>query len=98
MASSQPSHGEPPRDLPPNIVEVVESHLRASAYPSLRNVCCVVEDGTLILRGYVATYFLKQAAQELANHADGVNAVDNQIEVYFSGWSTEIARDETEET
>ena len=93
MSLSQPSN----TPLPSSIVEVVESRLR-QPLSSLRNICCVFEGGTLILRGYVATYFLKQAAQEIAKHIDGVNSVENQIEVYFSGWSTEIARDETEET
>ncbi|TWU46136.1 BON domain protein [Rubripirellula tenax] len=41
-----------------------EDHLKTSGYRELTHVHVLVEDGTVVLRGNVATYYIKQLAQE----------------------------------
>jgi len=38
-------------------------------------------DGVLVLRGCLPTYYLKQIAQEVMGDLEGVNRIDNQIQV-----------------
>jgi len=47
-------------------------------------------DGVLVLRGCLPTYYLKQIAQEVVAYLEGVESVDNQIQImtpaFRSGW------------
>jgi len=61
--------------------ELAESRLRSQAYPALRNVSCEFHAGVLTLRGRLPTYFLKQVAQATVALIEGVQRVENQIEV-----------------
>ncbi len=61
--------------------QVAESTLRDSRYSALREVVCDCDDGVLILRGTVATHYLKQVAQQLVGSLHGVDKISNQIEV-----------------
>jgi hypothetical protein len=59
--------------------ELAERCLRNHSYPALRNISCDFLNGTLALRGFVETYYLKQIAQEAVARLEGVE--QNQIEV-----------------
>ncbi len=39
------------------------------------------EEGTVVLKGVVSSYFEKQMAQEAIRRVDGVALIDNQLEV-----------------
>lgn len=40
--------------------------------------------GVVVLSGTVDSYFQKQMAQEAVRHLDGVQQIDNQLEVHWS--------------
>jgi CheY-like chemotaxis protein len=58
-----------------------EFRLHASPYTALKNVLCVYQKGVLTLRGNLPSFHLKQLAQETVAGLEGVDQVDNQIEV-----------------
>jgi osmotically-inducible protein OsmY len=60
-----------------------ERRLQRSGYAALSQLCCEFqgENGVLHLRGAVPSYYLKQVAQELVVHLEGVSLVNNQINV-----------------
>jgi osmotically-inducible protein OsmY len=55
--------------------------LRSNPYLALKNVSCDYRDGVLILRGCLPSYYLKQIAQEAVASLEGVERIDNQIQV-----------------
>jgi osmotically-inducible protein OsmY len=55
--------------------------LSQSPYRELKNVSCGTNEGVLVLRGKVSSFYLKQLAQELVRRTDGVGAIVNQLEV-----------------
>jgi hypothetical protein len=59
----------------------VRESLDRAPYAGLRSLCCEEHEGVLILRGRVSSYFLKQIAQELAARVDGIELIDNRVEV-----------------
>lgn len=61
--------------------ELVERRLRRNAYLSMEDIRCDHHDGVIRLSGHVATYFLKQMAQETVLGVSGVLAVENEVEV-----------------
>ncbi len=65
----------------PNTEELAESSLRRSAYLALRQLSCEFRAGVLTLRGRLPSYYLKQMAQAAVAAVEGVERVDNQIEV-----------------
>lgn len=82
QATSPPAAGAETRDR--QIVVWAETRLWMSNYRfglSPQNVSCQYDDGTLILKGRVSTYYLKQVAQTLVAGIDGIKRIDNQIEV-----------------
>ncbi len=79
-------------DLPPllpdqqavciqDVAERAESELRRNAYVALKNIACEYHEGVLVLSGCLPTYYLKQVAQETVAHLDGVERIENRIEV-----------------
>ena len=60
---------------------MVESYMRHSGYHELRGVSCDFHEGVLILRGRVPSYYLKQLAQSLVFHLEGVQELSNRLEV-----------------
>ncbi len=64
--------------------ELAESRLQRNSYPSLRNVSCEFQEGVLVLRGWVPTYYLKQVAFSAVAGVEGVERVVDQIEVAAS--------------
>jgi osmotically-inducible protein OsmY len=59
----------------------VEAELRRSAYLVLTTIVCEERDGTLVLRGRLPSYYLKQMAGAIVEGVEGVRRVDNQIEI-----------------
>ena len=49
-----------------------------------RGVCCEAENGRVIIRGEVGTYFQKQMATEALRKLRGIDEIDNQLEVNWS--------------
>ena len=66
------------------IQQVAANRLRGAGYTHLAQVACVFREGVLILRGRVPSFYLKQLAQSLVQPLDGVEQVDNRIEVALS--------------
>jgi osmotically-inducible protein OsmY len=63
------------------IAEIAEARLSASSHPALRKVFCKYDDGILVLRGRLTSFFHTQLAQETVAKIEGVERVVNQIEV-----------------
>jgi osmotically-inducible protein OsmY len=66
------------------IEELAECRLRGHSYLALRNISCNCHDGVLVLRGYPPTYYLKQIAQEVVAQLEGVEHIENRIQVLTS--------------
>ena len=73
--------GTPIVNLPITRKELVEQCLRHNSYLALKNLSCDDHDGVVVLRGCLPSYYLKQVAQEVVAHLEGVERIDNQIEV-----------------
>ena len=73
-----------------DLASPVVARLRRSGYPFLRSVKCQDRDGVIVLSGIVPTFHLKQLAQELAAHTQGVGEVQNDLQVM--GASYPVAR------
>ena len=58
-----------------------EARLGHSAYLELRRIRCQARDRRLRLQGHVSSYYLRQIAQTIVQGLEGVDAVDNQLQV-----------------
>jgi osmotically-inducible protein OsmY len=63
------------------LAERIRRALDARGYASLRAVVVTVRDRVVLLGGQVASYFLKQLAQETALSVLGAREVHNSLEV-----------------
>jgi len=70
-------------DMPP-LDDRVFSALEANPYVSQRNLRFETDEGRVILRGKVGTFFQKQMAQESLRNVDGVQEIDNELEVSWA--------------
>jgi osmotically-inducible protein OsmY len=61
--------------------DVATAILRNNSYKPIRELTCTFEDGVLTIGGRLPTFHLKQVAQTAVQGIEGVNAVDNRIEV-----------------
>jgi osmotically-inducible protein OsmY len=52
--------------------------------PSRRQVHIETADGRVVLKGSVGSFFEKQMAQEAIRRIDGVEAIDNLLEVNWA--------------
>lgn len=64
------------------IDDQVRRQLQNSSYPQLRKLECHCHLGKWIIQGKVSSFFLKQAAQEAIAHLQGVEQIDNRLEVW----------------
>jgi osmotically-inducible protein OsmY len=62
-------------------VEAAANRLRNSSYTVLRGVSCEYDEGRLVLRGRLPSFFHKQLAQVAVAGMADVSQVVNQIEV-----------------
>ena len=67
--------------LRPGPKEWAEGGLRRNPYQAPRNLSCECREGVLVLRVCLPSYYLKQVAQEAVASLDGVEAVDNLIDI-----------------
>jgi osmotically-inducible protein OsmY len=58
-----------------------EAGLQASPYSSIRKIVCIYDEGILVLRGRVPTFYHKQTAQIVVAGIEGIKQIVNQIEV-----------------
>lgn len=63
------------------IESAAEARLRESCYHEVRRVKCLFHEGVLTLRGCVSSYYLKQIAQSLVCPMEGVDHVNNHVQV-----------------
>ncbi|HZL88542.1 MAG TPA: BON domain-containing protein [Pirellulaceae bacterium] len=61
--------------------ERVDSAITTSPYLTGRQLRFETDGGRVILRGVVQTYFQKQMAQEVVRRVEGVERIDNNLEV-----------------
>jgi hypothetical protein len=71
----------PTRTPPDGLKELAEGCPRRNPYLALKNVTCDCRDGVLVLRGCLPSYYLKQVAQELVARLEGVEGLENEIQV-----------------
>ncbi len=69
---------------PPLLVETVHGALSRSPYVSTKKVKVEATDGHVRIEGTVGTFFQKQMAQELIRRLDGVQRVENQLQVNWA--------------
>jgi osmotically-inducible protein OsmY len=84
MTAPDPVDAEPALPLPTprlGLQKLAEGLLQRNPYPALKNVTCEFQNGVLVLRGRLPTYYLKQRAQEAVSGVGGVERVVNEIEV-----------------
>lgn len=79
------------QDKPEELQTRVSHVLRETPYSALDGVSCEILEGTVVLRGRVPSYFLKQVAQTAAASVADVREVINRIEV--SGRTYSLAVD-----
>ncbi len=65
----------------PSLVDRLDQAIHTSPHLIGREVRLETNLGTVVLRGTVNTYFQKQMAQEALRRVDGVQQIDNQLEV-----------------
>ncbi len=68
-----------PASIP--LVDLVQSALRNSPYLESQGLRIEAEQGAIRLHGQVGTFFEKQMAQETVRRLDGVQRVENLLEV-----------------
>jgi osmotically-inducible protein OsmY len=73
--------------------EVAESRLRGNSYLALQHISCEFRGGVLTLRGRLPTFYLKQVALAAVALVEGVERIDDQIEVVAPPTETSRARD-----
>lgn len=69
------------RETAGDIAEQAEERLQNNPYFALRKIRCECRDGVLVLRGQVASYYLKQLAHQAVHTIDGVGRVVNDVTV-----------------
>jgi len=63
------------------LADRVQAAIQASPFIPRRNLRFETHHGRVILRGDVRSYFQKQMAQEAVRGLDGVETIENQLEV-----------------
>jgi len=64
-----------------SVEEWAVKRLRTSPYSALKNLSCQYQDGSLVLRGKLASFYLKQLAQVIVAQVAGIERIENCIEV-----------------
>jgi osmotically-inducible protein OsmY len=65
----------------PGTCELAESKLRRSGFLAMQQLSCAFRAGVLTVRGHLPSYFLKQMALALVAEVEGVERIDDQVEV-----------------
>ena len=69
---------------------LAETRLRRNGHIATQDISCNFHEGVLTLRGCVPSYYLKQIAQTVVMQLDGVEQVDNRIEVTYRPSGREV--------
>lgn len=64
-----------------SIETAAKARLEASPYPSIRQIVCQYDEGVLVLRGRLPSFFHKQLAQSAVAEVEGIKQIVNHIEV-----------------
>jgi hypothetical protein len=67
--------------LSARIADLARQRLGGTSYQFLRFVDCCFQNGVLTLRGRVPSFYLKQMAQSLLANIEGVDRIDNRVDV-----------------
>jgi osmotically-inducible protein OsmY len=62
----------------------ISSAIRTNPHLMRRKVHFETQGGRVVLRGTVGTYYQKQMAQEALRRLDGVDEIENNLEVAWS--------------
>jgi osmotically-inducible protein OsmY len=81
----------PPATTPSPLVDKVEVALSRSPYLSPRDVSVEAAEGVVRLTGAVRSFFQKQMAQELIRRLDGVERIENLLQVTWNRLPAESA-------
>lgn len=65
------------------LLDNIHEALSRSPYLTRKLVHCEQADGFVIVKGKVGTYFQKQMATEVLRNIDGVEQIENQLEVVW---------------
>jgi len=68
-------------DLDARIRAAAESSLSSSDHHEIRRISCDVVGGVIVLTGVVASYHIKQLAQEIVMRINGQSGVENRLKV-----------------
>ncbi len=71
-------------DPPHNLKELVHNRLAGSPFITSRSLAVDVETNSVTLRGYVPSYYQKQLAQESIRDIEGIEKIQNKLEVVIS--------------
>ncbi|TWU05823.1 BON domain-containing protein [Stieleria varia] len=65
-----------------SVEDALREQLALSGRRPLLRIDCSCDSNRCVLSGRVPSYFLKQVAQEIARGIEGVNVIENRIEVF----------------
>jgi osmotically-inducible protein OsmY len=65
----------------PGLHKLVDEALNQSPYFARRGLRFEAQEGHVVLRGTVRSYYHKQMAQEILRRVNGVRRIDNHLEV-----------------
>ena len=76
-----PDHVDSGHTAASRIAQQAKQRLGGTSYQFLRFVDCCFQNGVLTLRGRVPTFYLKQMAQSVLANIEGVDRIDNRVDV-----------------
>lgn len=68
---------------PHTLIDRVDQAIHGSPHLSGRRFHLEANSGVVVLRGVVDSYYQKQMAQEAIRHVDGVELIDNKLQVHW---------------
>ena len=66
------------------LFERIHDALMTNPHVPSHQVSVEAEDGRIVLKGHVSTFFQKQMAQEAIRRLDGVQHIDNLLQVNWA--------------
>lgn len=74
---------EAPQKNDSRLANLARAVLEQSPHLARSGLTLEARDGRLVVRGTVRSYFHKQMAQESLRHVDGVEQIENLLEVHW---------------
>jgi osmotically-inducible protein OsmY len=69
--------------FPPSLADRVDQAIQTNPYVDGRTLRFETDGGRVVLQGRVKSYFQKQMAQEVIRRVEGVEQIDNCLEVLW---------------